>query len=215
MQAFSSRAILFAKLGLLAFVATAVAAVFAFRWGTGLPHGRNSALAQPIPFSHKHHVGDDGIDCRYCHSTVETARSAGLPSTQTCLNCHSQLFADAPILAPLRESMAQGRSLQWNRVHQLPDFVYFDHSIHVRQGVSCGECHGPVDRMPLTWRKADLQMRWCLDCHREPASHLHSPADTISTSEVSDLSPSAQRAALTARGIPNRRRLTDCSTCHR
>ena len=142
---------------------------------------------QPIPFSHKHHVGDDGIDCRYCHSSVEQSSFAGLPSAQVCLTCHSQLFADAPMLEPLRESARTGKPLAWVRVHDLPDFVYFDHSIHIAKGVGCFDCHGRVDRMPRIERVASLEMQWCLQCHRREARARHL----------------------------DERRMTDCSTCHR
>src|ERR687883_45381 len=113
-------------------------------------------IDQPVPFSHKHHVTDDGIDCRYCHTTVETSSFAGIPPTQTCMNCHSQVWAQSPVLEPVRESFTTGRSITWNRVHQLPDFVYFDHSIHVRKGIGCDTCHGQVDQMPLTWKAESL-----------------------------------------------------------
>ncbi len=136
-------------------------------------------MAQPIPFSHKHHVGDVGIDCRYCHTSVETSAFAGLPSTTICLTCHSQLFAKAAVLEPLRRSVATGQPIAWNRVHTLPDFVYFNHGIHVAKGVACGECHGRVDQMPLTWRTAPLEMEWCLDCHRDPAPHLHPKSEVF------------------------------------
>jgi hypothetical protein len=126
------------------------------------------ARAQPVPFSHKHHVGDAGIDCRYCHTSVETSSFAGVPSTQVCMNCHSQIWSESPTLEPVRESLRTGRSIEWTRVHNLPKFVYFDHSIHVHKGVGCTTCHGPVDRMPLMWRENSLYMEWCLECHREP-----------------------------------------------
>ena len=142
---------------------------------------------QPIPFSHKHHAGDDGIDCRYCHYSVEKSAFAGIPSSEVCLTCHSQLFADADILAPLRESARTGRPLAWTRVHDLPDFVYFDHSIHVAKGVGCVECHGRVERMPRIRRVASLEMQWCLGCHRREARERHLSLQ----------------------------RMTDCSTCHR
>src|SRR3954454_14026567 len=129
-------------------------------------------LQQPIPFSHKHHVGDDGIDCRYCHTSVEKSSFAGLPSTKICLTCHSQLYKDAPMLAPLHESARTGMPISWTRVHDLPDFVYFDHSIHVNKGVGCIECHGRVDEMPFTYQDKSLLMGWCLDCHRNPKPHL-------------------------------------------
>src|SRR5919198_5756133 len=124
-------------------------------------------VEQPIPFSHKHHVSDDGIDCRYCHTTVETSAFAGMPATQTCMNCHSQIFSQSPTLAPVRDSFQTGKPIRWNRVYTLPDFVYFDHSIHVQKGVGCSTCHGQVDQMPLTWKAQSLQMSWCLECHAD------------------------------------------------
>lgn len=215
MQVFSLRDVLLTKLIAVGVLLVAIAAVFAFRWAASMPDARGAAVPQPIPFSHKHHVGDDGIDCRYCHASVETSRTAGLPSTETCLNCHSQLFRDAPLLAPLHQSLAADRSLGWRRVSDLPDFAFFDHSIHVRKQVACGECHGPVDRMPLTWRKASLDMQWCLDCHRDPAPHLHRADDVFTASQRSDLAAGERRALMAQLRIASTRRLTDCSTCHR
>ncbi len=127
---------------------------------------------QPVMFSHQHHVGGLGIDCRYCHTSVETSSFAGIPPTKTCINCHAQIWTNAALLEPVRESFRSGRSLVWNRVNDLPDFVYFDHSIHINKGVGCDTCHGPVDRMPLMFNYASLQMEWCLDCHRAPEKYL-------------------------------------------
>jgi hypothetical protein len=127
---------------------------------------------QPAPFSHQHHVAALGIDCRYCHTSVETSSFAGIPPTKTCMNCHSQIWTSAPLLEPVRESSRSGRSLEWNRVNDLPDFVYFDHSIHINKGVGCNTCHGPVDRMPLMFNYASLQMEWCIGCHRAPEKNL-------------------------------------------
>src|SRR5881409_139659 len=123
---------------------------------------------QPIPFSHKHHVSGIGIDCRYCHTSVEESSFAGIPPTKTCMNCHSQIWADSPYLEPVRESWRTGNPIKWTRVYDLPDFVYFNHSIHVNKGVGCSTCHGRVDLMPLTYQAASLQMEWCLQCHRQP-----------------------------------------------
>jgi hypothetical protein len=123
---------------------------------------------QPVPFSHDHHVSGLGIDCRYCHTTVETSAFAGIPSTEICMGCHSQIWNDSPLLAPVRESYRSGEPLRWTRVHDLPDFAYFDHSIHVAKGIACESCHGRVDRMPLMRKAYSLQMEWCLDCHRHP-----------------------------------------------
>ncbi len=133
---------------------------------------------QPVPFSHVRHVGGNGIDCRYCHTSVETSNFAGIPPTKTCMNCHSQIWTNAAMLEPIRESFRSGRSIQWNRVNELPDFVYFDHSIHINKGVGCDSCHGPVDRMPLMYAKGSLQMEWCLDCHRAPEKNLR-PRDEV------------------------------------
>src|SRR3954453_235258 len=127
---------------------------------------------QPAPFSHQHHVAGLGIDCRYCHTSVENSRFAGIPPTKTCMNCHAQIWTKAPMLEPVRESYRTDKSLVWTRVNDLPDFVYFDHSIHINKGVGCNTCHGPVDRMPLMYNYASLQMEWCLDCHRAPEKNL-------------------------------------------
>jgi hypothetical protein len=213
-QVFQRRAELAVKLCVAGLLLLALAAVL---WLAGLARngsGIDTAVAQPIPFSHKHHVGDVGIDCRYCHTTVETSAFAGLPSTTICLTCHSQLFAKAPLLEPLRRSVASGLPIAWNRVHSLPDFVYFNHGIHVAKGVACSECHGRVDQMPMTRRTAPLEMQWCLACHRDPAPHLHPK------SEVFAMGAPAPTRAETARlvegaHLQSTRRLTDCSTCHR
>jgi hypothetical protein len=130
------------------------------------------ARPQPAPFSHEHHVAALGIDCRYCHTSVETSGFAGIPPTKTCMNCHSQIWTAAPLLEPVRESYRTGKSLVWNRVNDLPDFVYFDHSIHINKGVGCNTCHGAVDRMPLMFNYASLQMEWCIECHRGPEKNL-------------------------------------------
>jgi hypothetical protein len=209
-EIFSRRAQLGAKL-----VATSLVVVIVFLLLIALSATRAATVTgappqQPVPFSHKHHVGDVGIDCRYCHTTVETTAFAGMPSTRICLGCHAQLFRDASILAPLHRSAASGRPIGWTVLHKLPDFVYFDHSIHIAKGVGCVECHGRVDQMPLEWRTARLQMQWCLDCHRNPAPHLRSHDEVFSMTPPSSPSPHAPQISLQSRS-----RLTDCSTCHR
>lgn len=136
------------------------------------------ARPQPVPFSHAHHVGGLGIDCRYCHTSVEKSSFAGIPPTKTCMNCHSQIWTNAKLLEPVRASYRSGESLQWTRVNQLPDFVFFNHSIHVNKGVGCNTCHGPVDQMPLMYQYASLQMEWCLSCHRDPGKNLR-PRDQV------------------------------------
>src|SRR5579872_694428 len=135
---------------------------------------------QPVPFSHQHHVAGIGIDCRYCHTSVEVSSFAGIPPTKTCMNCHSQIWSTSPTLAPVRESFRTGESIRWTRVNDLPDYVYFNHSIHVNKGIGCESCHGRVDRMALTWQENSLLMDWCLDCHRDPAKHIR-PRDFITT----------------------------------
>jgi len=127
---------------------------------------------QPVPFSHQHHVAGLGIDCRYCHTSVEESRFAGIPPTKTCMNCHAQVWTKASLLEPVRESLRTDKSLVWTRVNDLPDFVYFDHSIHIHKGVGCDTCHGPVDRMPMMYNYGSLLMEWCLNCHRAPEKNL-------------------------------------------
>ncbi len=173
-------------------------------------------LEQPVAFSHKHHVGDDGIDCRYCHSSVEKSSFAGIPSTQVCMTCHSQLWTEAPLLEPVRRSLTTDKPLQWNRVNDLPDFVYFNHSIHVASGVGCSTCHGQLDQMPLTWRTQTLYMKWCLECHRAPEKFVR-PASEIYNLHWQPPSDQEQQGARLVRQyrIDTTGRLTNCSTCHR
>jgi hypothetical protein len=168
---------------------------------------------QPVPFSHKHHVGDDGIDCRYCHTSVEISPFAGLPSTETCMTCHSQIWANAELLEPVRESYRTGKSIQWTRVHDLPDFVFFNHSIHVNKGIGCSTCHGRVDQMPLLYKVNTLYMQWCIDCHRNPERHVR-PRDQVFN--MAYQYPDDQ-AALGARLVREYKiqSSTDCVTCHR
>jgi hypothetical protein len=174
------------------------------------------AREQPIQFSHAHHAGGMGIDCRYCHTSVETSSFAGIPPTKTCMNCHSQLFLDSPYLEPVRASFRTGESLVWTRVNDLPDFVYFNHSIHVTKGIGCDTCHGKVDQMPLMWQHASLQMEWCLQCHRQPELYLR-PKEQVFN--MSYQPPANQvelgRELIKKYRIPSTRMLTDCSTCHR
>jgi hypothetical protein len=187
------------------------------------------ARPQPAPFSHQHHVAGLGIDCRYCHTTVETSSFAGIPPTKTCMNCHSQIWTNASMLEPVRESFRSGKSLVWNRVNDLPDFVYFDHSIHLNKGVGCNTCHGPVDRMPLMYNQASLQMEWCLDCHRNPEKNLR-PREQVFNMRYEQ--PSVDnpvefdgqkyidqialgRALREKYKLRSTADITSCSTCHR
>lgn len=170
---------------------------------------------QPVPFSHQHHVGQLGLDCRYCHSSVEKSAFAGLPPTKTCMTCHSQLFTEAPMLAPVRESLAQGKPIRWQKVYALPDYVYFDHSVHVANGVGCTTCHGSIDKMPLTQKAAPLTMAWCLECHRNPAAHLRPPGEIFSTSWKKPADQLEEGRRLLTEYHIQSEHLTDCSICHR
>jgi len=212
---FSRSAVLLVKLVLLGLFGLLVAGIAAARWMTGPRLGVLEPVMQPIPFSHKHHVGDAGIDCRYCHTSVEKSPFAGMPATSTCLSCHSQLFVDAPALAPLHDSARTGRPIRWVRVHDLPDFVYFQHDIHVAKGVACVECHGRVDQMPLTWRSASLEMQWCLKCHRDAPHHVRPLSQVLSMAPQKPLT--ADEVAQLARlyHLRSASALTNCSTCHR
>ena len=170
---------------------------------------------QPVPFSHAHHVGGLGLDCRYCHTSVSTARFAGVPPTETCMTCHSQLWTNAGMLAPVRESLAANKPIRWQRIHVLPDYVYFDHSIHIAKGVGCSTCHGAIDRMPLMRQAAPLTMGWCLDCHRHPEAAIR-PLDKIFDMKWT---PSKDQLAEGRRLMSEYHietaHLTDCSKCHR
>jgi len=173
----------------------------------------NEYVEQPLQFSHLHHVTDDGIDCRYCHTSVETSPFAGIPPTKTCMNCHSQLFATEPILEPVRASFRDDKPLHWVRVHDLPDFVYFNHSIHVKKGMGCETCHGRVDQMPLMQQVNTLQMEWCLNCHRNPENYVR-PRSEITTMGYRPPVPQSVIGPQLVKeyGINS---LTSCSTCHR
>jgi formamidopyrimidine-DNA glycosylase len=171
------------------------------------------APGQPVPFSHKHHVGDDGIDCRYCHTSVETSSFAGLPPTETCMGCHSQIWANAELLEPVRASFRTGKSLEWTRVHDLPDFAYFNHSIHVNKGIGCSTCHGRIDQMPLTYKVNSLYMQWCIECHRNPARFVR-PRDQVFNTAYQYPSDQLDLGARLVKEYKIQS-LTDCVTCHR
>jgi Cytochrome c7 and related cytochrome c/Class III cytochrome C family len=184
-------------------------------WNTGQWTERQ----QPVQFSHKHHSGDDGIDCRYCHTSVETSASAGIPPTKTCMNCHTQIWADSPYLEPVRESWRTGKPIEWTRVHDLPDYAYFNHSIHVNKGVGCSTCHGNVNEMPLMYQASSLQMEWCLECHRSPERFVR-PKQQIFNMDWRRENTSAEQIAqgreiVKANHIRSVQSLTSCSTCHR
>jgi len=216
-QVFGRQADQIAQFGLTA--ALVMLLVFAVAW-VGLDRssygtGQRLARLQPIPFSHAHHAGEDGIDCRYCHGAVETSSSAGLPATEICMTCHSQLFADAPVLEPVRQSFASGKPIVWERVHDLPDFVYFNHAAHVNNGVGCVSCHGRIDEMPTLYQAAPLTMQWCLDCHRDPGPQLR-PEDEITSMTWT---PTGERRKFGEQMIAHYHvrtdHMTDCYVCHR
>src|SRR5437763_5105799 len=206
-----------AKLSIVA-VVLGVPAIGVASYAFNLSYGinLNVPLDQPVQFSHKHHVGDDGIDCRYCHTSVAISAVARIPPTKSCMNCHSVLFSNAGYLDPVRESYRTDTSIEWVKVHRLADFVYFNHSIHVNKVVGCTTCHGPIDQMPLVFQASTLLMQWCVDCHRNPAPNLR-PMDKVF---AMDWKPGADQEELGQKFMEERKirtaaELTSCSTCHR
>lgn len=178
--------------------------------------GQGVVQKQPVPFSHDHHVAGLGIDCRYCHSSVEKSSFAGIPPTETCMNCHRQIWTNADLLEPVRSSFANNDPIEWQRVHDLPDFVYFNHAVHVAKGVGCVTCHGQVDRMPLMYQEASLQMEWCLECHRDPGKFIRPKEEVFNLNWQPPADPK-EAQALQARLVKeyNIQSLMSCSTCHR
>ena len=173
----------------------------------------NTARPQVVPFSHKHHVGELGLDCRYCHSSVEVSSSAGMPATETCMTCHSQIWTNSTMLEPVRASYSSSKPISWTRVNAVPDFVYFNHSIHVAKGVGCTTCHGPVAEMNITWRGQTLYMRWCLECHNAPEKYLRPRSEVFNAF----YQPPSDQLALGRRLMKEYKvlKLTNCTTCHR
>jgi hypothetical protein len=207
-----ARITIFGAVFVLAFLAWVIAELSRSAWATRMDQARE----QPVPFSHAHHVGAMGLDCRYCHTSVEKSSFAGIPPTKTCMNCHSQIWLGSPTLEPVRASFRTNESLRWTRVYDLPDFVYFNHSIHVNKGVGCETCHGRVDKMPLTYQESSLQMEWCLDCHRQPEKHLR-PREFVTTMGYQ---PDGNQEEIGLKlkkeyGVDDARALTSCNTCHR
>src|SRR3977135_1943295 len=174
------------------------------------------AREQPIPFSHAHHVGDEGIDCRYCHTSVETSAFANIPPTKTCMNCHAQIWNTAPTLEPVGESLPPDRPSPWTRVHDLPDFAYFNHSIHINKGVGCETCHGRVDQMPVVSQANSLQMEWGLECHRRPENFVR-PKEKVFDMEWRPPADQKKKGLELVKTyhIQGADVLTSCSTCHR
>lgn len=177
--------------------------------GQGIPR------EQVVPFSHKHHVDGLGLDCRYCHTSVEESKFAGVPPTSTCMTCHSQIWTNAPVLEPVRQSWATGKRLRWRRVNDLPDFVFFNHGIHIAKGVGCATCHGQVEEMPLTWQNASLYMKWCLDCHRAPQKYLRPRDQVFNMNWTPPKDQIAEGLKLIQQYHIRTENLTDCSMCHR
>lgn len=199
------------------FGAVAFLAVLLWLWSTLLRSayatGQGVIQKQPVPFSHDHHVAGLGIDCRYCHTTVEKSAFAGIPPTETCMNCHRQIWTNADLLEPVRESYRSGTPIVWNRVNDLPDYVYFNHAIHVAKGVGCAECHGQVDEMPLMRQTASLQMEWCLDCHRDPGKRLRPREEVFNMKWRRPADFETMQARLVEEY--DVKSLTSCSVCHR
>lgn len=181
------------------------------------------ALDQPVPFSHKHHAKELGIDCRYCHTSVESSSYAGVPPTETCMSCHSQIWTNSPLLQPVRDSFANQQPIKfpatgqvgWNKLNSLPDFVFFNHSIHVNKGVSCFTCHGEVTEMQLTQKAKPFFMAWCLDCHRQPEKYIR-PKEEVVNPDYEPKGPQLEVGAKLVKeyGI-KKDQLTNCSICHR
>ncbi|HEY6432131.1 MAG TPA: cytochrome c3 family protein [Acetobacteraceae bacterium] len=213
---FGPGANLAAKLGLVGMAALLLAGV-GWWWGsprTDYKRNENWVVNQAVPFSHAHHVGGLGLDCRFCHIEIENAATGSMPPTHVCMTCHSQIWTNAKLLAPVRDSLANDTPLVWNRVTNLPDYVYFNHSIHIAKGVGCSECHGPVDRMDLTYKAKDMEMTFCIDCHVNPGPRLR-PADQIYNTEWHRTANTPSPPALMAEYHIPSRNLLDCSVCHR
>jgi hypothetical protein len=175
----------------------------------------NIALDQPVPFSHKHHVTGLGIDCRYCHTSVENGAFAGIPPTETCMTCHSQIWTEAPNLEPVRASWRENKPIEWNRVHDLPDFVYFNHSIHLAKGVGCQTCHGQVDQMPLMWKVNSLNMEWCIECHKNPEKFVRPKEQVFNMTYRAPSNQEEIGKQLIADYNIQTQQLLNCSVCHR
>lgn len=217
-QIFHKSANSIAKISMLAGVVLAGLAGLAFTQLSRSSYltGQYLEKQQPVQFSHKHHVGDDGIDCRYCHTTVETTASAGMPPTQTCMNCHSQIWSDSPYLEPVRASYRDNKPIEWERVHDLPEYTYFNHSIHVAKGVGCSTCHGQIDNMPAVYQQNTLQMEWCVECHRQPEKFIRPKAEVFNMAyEPSDIEQADRDKLKIDYKIRSKEMMTSCSTCHR
>lgn len=209
-----ARSSLFGVLSLVLFVGWLIFTLMRSSWATK----QDEFVEQPLQFSHAHHVGGMGIDCRYCHTSVEKSTFAGIPPTKTCMNCHSQIHTNAPILEPVRASFRNDTPLNWIRVNDLPDFVYFNHQIHVKQGVGCDTCHGPVDKMPLMYQAKPLLMEWCLGCHRAPENFIRPRAEVFNMNYRVPEGRTQRDLGLELKkeyNIAGVEHMTSCSVCHR
>jgi len=215
-QIFRSTANSYARVSIILALVTVAAvggALFELIADSNYATRKGDAREQPIPFSHAHHVGSMGIDCRYCHTSVENTDWSPIPATKICMNCHSQIWINSPTLQPVRDSFITNQSIKWTKVYDLPDYVYFNHSIHVKKGVGCETCHGRIDEQGLTWQEPSLQMRWCLDCHRNPEKNLR-PRDQITTMGYVPKEPQEQLGARLVKEY-HVQKLDTCWTCHR
>jgi len=206
-----------AKLSLLIVAGGAVGGIggLLFYVRSPIARGMQDPIEQPIQFDHRHHTRDEGIDCRYCHNTVDKSPSASIPPTQLCLNCHSQVWNKSPLLEPVRQSFIQNKPIEWRRVNKVPEFVFFNHSIHVNKGVGCVTCHGRVDQMQEVYQFAPLSMGWCLDCHRAPYKNLRPPEEVTNMAWTQ---PNGEDPVEYGKKLAEKNNLhppTDCSTCHR
>lgn len=216
-QAFQRSANVAARASILGLplVLGAFAAIGASLYTSPIVTQVNIAKSQPIPFSHQRHVGGNGIDCRYCHTTVEKSNFAGIPPTETCMTCHSQVLSDAPLLEPVRESWKEDKPIEWTRIYDVPDFVYFDHSIHVAKGVGCTTCHGEIDEMPLTYKANTLHMSWCLQCHKNPERFLRPQEEVFNVDWEPPHNQTELGLELVKQYNVKTEQLTNCSVCHR
>lgn len=214
-QLFQPRSILYLKLLILAVLVMLAATYLLWHYSFQTMAPIAEPVSQDPPFSHKHHVSDIGLDCRFCHVSVETSAFAGIPPTATCMRCHSQLFRSQGMLQAVQKSFREDRPLQWVRVHKLPDFVYFNHSIHIAKGIGCSSCHGQVDQMPLMWRTQSLRMGWCLSCHRHPEQFVRAKDQVLNMAWQPPADQIERGLQLLAAYQVDVRRLTDCSNCHR
>lgn len=228
----------FAQVTVVALAATPLAVIVTLSQITRAPQvtGVTTAVEQPVPFSHEHHVTELGIDCRYCHTSVEKSAKAGYPATHTCMSCHSQVWNNSPLLEPIRESYDKNVPIKWTKVNKVPDFVYFNHSIHIKRGVNCNNCHGPVQAMQMAYKGKPFQMRWCLECHRNPEKYVGEPGSAFDLYEAIRKDPKAltKEQQILAQGEQYNRnaeelakgrelvkkynikkeQLTDCAVCH-